>query len=396
MPSIATFQSKIDIITVLIMIFNFVTSVGIIFVNKIVYSIFDYNYATFLTVLHFITTFIGLYVLQKVNYFQTRVVKIADVIPLCLAFCGFVIFNNLSLQENTVGFYQLMKVMTTPVVASIQLVFYGIPTENKLIFALVFVIIGVMIVTASEIELEILGFVYAVLGVLSTSFYQVWIKSRQQDLQLSGPQLLYYQAPISAIMVLFITPLFDPISSTRTDVGLIDYQYTTTSIMWILLSCVLAFCVNLSIFLTIGRTSPISYNVLGHFKLCVITVGGIILFKENMNQKKFIGICTALFGITLYTFWKLQLENAWDKRNKEIQDKLPKEEVVSLLVKDDDDDDNDDNEDNDINKRRDNNLSILDNTKNNTLIMINASNILNNAVVTTDNTNINNKTVRDQ
>lgn len=29
-------------------------------------------------------------------------------------------FNNLSLQYNTVGFYQLMKVLTTPVVVVLQ------------------------------------------------------------------------------------------------------------------------------------------------------------------------------------------------------------------------------------------------------------------------------------
>lgn len=34
--------------------------------------------------------------------------------------CRFVVFNNLSLQYNTVGFYQLMKVLTTPVVVVLQ------------------------------------------------------------------------------------------------------------------------------------------------------------------------------------------------------------------------------------------------------------------------------------
>ena len=33
---------------------------------------------------------------------------------------SFVVFNNLSLQYNSVGFYQLMKVLTTPVVVVLQ------------------------------------------------------------------------------------------------------------------------------------------------------------------------------------------------------------------------------------------------------------------------------------
>ena len=91
--------------------FNFTSAVGIIFVNKVVFKEYGFHYATFLTVCHFLVTFAGLFVLTKIKYFEPKKVPIMEVIPLCLAFCGFVVFNNLSLQENSVGFYQLMKVM---------------------------------------------------------------------------------------------------------------------------------------------------------------------------------------------------------------------------------------------------------------------------------------------
>ena len=101
--------------------------------------------------------------------------------------------------------------MTTPVVGIIQFSFYGVTMNTKLIISLLLVVIGIIIVTFNEVELRFWGLIYAVCGVLSTSFYQVWVKTRQQDLGLSPPQLLYYQAPISAIMVFLVTPLFDPI-----------------------------------------------------------------------------------------------------------------------------------------------------------------------------------------
>jgi len=43
-----------------------------------------------------------------------------DVLPITVCFCAFVVFNNLSLQYNSVGFYQLMKVLTTPIVVVLQ------------------------------------------------------------------------------------------------------------------------------------------------------------------------------------------------------------------------------------------------------------------------------------
>jgi hypothetical protein len=99
--------------------------------------------------------------------------------------------------------------------------------------------------------------------------------------------------------------------------------YTSGAVFWISVTGVLAFCVNLSIYLVcsafclfvvcvtvwlmcalewngterqvIGNTSPISYNVLGHFKLCVILFSGWLFFAEDMNDKKTLGIAHALW-----------------------------------------------------------------------------------------------------
>lgn len=71
---------------------------------------------------------------------------------------------------------------------------------------------------------------------------------------------------------------------------------------WVILSALLAFLVNLSLFLVIGRTSPVSYNVLGHTKLCVILLGGYLLFGDAASPKNLVGVACALIGI----FWYFQ------------------------------------------------------------------------------------------
>lgn len=50
-------------------------------------------------------------------------------LPITVAFCAFVAFNNLSLQYNGVSFYQLMKILTTPAVVVLQLVFFKVPVR---------------------------------------------------------------------------------------------------------------------------------------------------------------------------------------------------------------------------------------------------------------------------
>jgi len=46
-------------------------------------------------------------------------------VPVSLTFCGFVVLTNLSLQSNTVGTYQIIKAMTTPMIIVIQTAFYA-------------------------------------------------------------------------------------------------------------------------------------------------------------------------------------------------------------------------------------------------------------------------------
>eukprot|EP00045_Choanoeca_perplexa_P005959 m.50026 g.50026 ORF g.50026 m.50026 type:complete len:80 (+) comp13386_c0_seq2:188-427(+) len=69
----------------------------------------------------------------------------------------------------------------------------------------------------------------------------------------------------------------------------------------------MAFAVNLSIFLVIGKTSPVTYNVLGHFKLCTVIVGGFLVFQDPLNFNQGVGIAVALLGIFVYTHFKLKV-----------------------------------------------------------------------------------------
>lgn len=52
-----------------------------------------------------------------------------QVAPLAAAFVGYVVFWNLSLQVNSVGFYQLSKIMVLPTVAALEV--STTPTMNN-------------------------------------------------------------------------------------------------------------------------------------------------------------------------------------------------------------------------------------------------------------------------
>jgi len=275
---------------------NASSSICIVFANKYLFEYYNFAFGTLLTFLHFLTTYFGLELCCFFGMFERKHVDIMKVIPLCGSFCGFVVLTNLSLQYNSVGFYQLMKVLTTPVIVFLQTLFYNETFSFQIKLSLIIICLGVIISTVTDVQLNMLGTVIATLAVFVTSQYQIWVGTKQKELEVNSMQLLMYQAPISAAMLIPCIPLLDNTSKLTTP--------NLATACLILVSCFFALLVNLSTFLVIGKTSPITYNVLGHFKLTVILVLGFVLFSYPLDYKNLTGIAMTLLGVFYYTHLK--------------------------------------------------------------------------------------------
>eukprot|EP00741_Cyanophora_paradoxa_P010454 tig00000037_g10109.t1 len=307
---------------VLWMAINVASSISIVFVNKWVYTTYNFNYPTTLTLIHFLVTFLGLQACAMLGVFTVKKLRLAQVLPLAISFSGFVVLTNISLRYNSVGFYQIAKVMTTPVIMVIQFLWYSTSSDTKTRLSLLPICLGVSIATVTDFQLNLKGTMYAAVAVVVTSFYQIWVGTKQKELQVSSMQLLYYQAPLAAGILLIVIPLFD-------DVGFGDKSlphWYRTAASWdafviILLSGFIAFAVNLSIFLVIGKTSPVTYNVLGHFKLTMIIFGGFVFFGAPLDSRNLLGICLTLSGVFYYTHIKLEQQRK-DQEAKAGEQKL--------------------------------------------------------------------------
>ncbi|KAM8974016.1 solute carrier family 35 member E3 [Pelodytes ibericus] len=291
---------------------NLLSSICIVFVNKWIYVHHGFPNMS-LTLVHFVITWLGLYICQRLGVFCPKSLPASKVLLLALSFCGFVVFTNLSLQNNTIGTYQLAKVMTTPVIILIQTVWYGKSFTLQVKLTLVPITLGVFLNSYYDVKFNMLGMVFATLGVLVTSLYQVWVGTKQHELQVNSMQLLYYQAPLSSVMLLSVIPLFEPVVGQGGIVG----PWSFTAIVMVLFSGVIAFTVNLSIYWIIGNTSPVTYNMFGHFKFCITLVGGYILFKDPLSLNQGLGILCTIVGILTYTHFKLNEQEV--NKNKLVQ-----------------------------------------------------------------------------
>ena len=85
----------------------------------------------------------------------------------------------------------------------------------------------------------------------------------------------------------------------------VSERLSVPAIMCITATGIISFFVNLSIFLVIGRASPIAYNVLGHCKLSLVIVGGFTFFGAPLEAKNLFGVLITLMGVAWYTYLKL-------------------------------------------------------------------------------------------
>lgn len=94
-------------ITTSLYLLNIISAVGIVLINKYIYTFFKFKYGVVLTFYHFALTSLGLHLLAAFKLFQSKPVNILQVFPVSISFCAYVLLTNLSLQYNSGTFYQV-------------------------------------------------------------------------------------------------------------------------------------------------------------------------------------------------------------------------------------------------------------------------------------------------
>lgn len=294
------------------LLINIASSVGVIMINKkLVFLLAGFNFGTVLTIIHFIVTFLGCVLFAKLGVYAPKKLRLWAVFPISCAFCGYVVFNNLSLLTNSVSVYQVSKIFCTPVIVGIEAAVYHKRETPLTLLALVPVCIGVFVTVYSSADLNAVGLFWAALAVLANSFYTIWGKTKQVELDAQPMQLLLYQAPMSAVMLIVAAPVLD--GMTR----LVAYEWNFTTVWTIALSCVFAFGVNFSFFLFVGKTSPLTMNVVGYLKTALVFIFDFLFVSQEASFQTLLGVTLTLVGLAMYTWAKMREANTRSPRQED-------------------------------------------------------------------------------
>lgn len=277
-----------------------VSSVSIVICNKALISSLGFSFATTLTSWHLLVTFCSLHVALWMKLFEHKPFDARTVM-------GFGILNgtsigllNLSLGFNSVGFYQMTKLAIIPCTVLLETLFFRKRFSRSIQLSLSILLLGVGIATVTDLQLNALGSVLSLLAVITTCIAQIMTNNIQKKFKVSSTQLLYQSCPYQAMTLFIAGPFLDWLLTKQ---NVFAFKYTSEVLVFIVLSCLISVSVNFSTFLVIGKTSPVTYQVLGHLKTCLVLAFGYVLLHDPFSWRNILGILIALIGMVLYSYY---------------------------------------------------------------------------------------------
>ncbi|KAK8955180.1 hypothetical protein KSP40_PGU001554 [Platanthera guangdongensis] len=293
-------SQRIQLGTIGALLLSVVSSVSIVICNKALISSLGFMFATTLTSWHLLVTFCSLHVALWMKLFEHKPFDPRAVM-------GFGILNgcsigllNLSLGFNSVGFYQMTKLAIIPCTVLLETFFFRKNFSGTIKCSLAILLLGVGIATVTDLQLNALGSVLSLLAIITTCIAQIMTNTIQKRFKVSSTQLLYQSCPYQAITLFVIGPFLDGL---LTNLNVFAFKYTPQVLVFIVLSCLISVSVNFSTFLVIGKTSPVTYQVLGHLKTCLVLAFGYVLLHDPFSWRNILGILVAVVGMVLYSYF---------------------------------------------------------------------------------------------
>jgi solute carrier family 35 protein E3 len=227
---------------------------------------------------------------------------------LACASVGSIIFMNFNLKMNSVGFYQLSKLLCIPAIVVYNFMFEHKSTSTNILITLTVLLIGIGLFTVNDVQVNLPGTLIALLAVGFVAVSQTKTGTVQKEYAIGGfaaqHATAFYQFVISLQSALLM--------ETNGKGSVLSHAFQKPEIIVIIMTGFVSVSVNVFTFALIGKTSPVTYQVVGHCKTILIFVIGLILFPAHQGEtkaqfiKKMIGLVVSMTGMIADTHFKLK------------------------------------------------------------------------------------------
>ncbi|EAY05094.1 glucose-6-phosphate/phosphate-tranlocation protein, putative [Trichomonas vaginalis G3] len=307
------------------------TSTSLILLNKYVMQNYGFRWPISLSTFHFLCTWGVLELLCSLKFFER-----ATSMPLKMRLtCAFesvagIIFANFSLKLNSVGFYQLTKLLCIPAMVATNYFVYNKKTPFRTLCTLAVLLVGVGLFTVNEVSVNLPGTIVSMIYVFFNVVFQIQTNVISNTYHISGPS---YQLANSLPMTIisFFCAIFYEVPGSN---SILMHPFKPMELFWIFMTGMIAVWANVFGISIIGKASAVTFQVVGHAKTILIFVFGLIFLDSNVEEtneqriKKIGGLVLGMIGTIAYSVFEMQDKAAAKRADEE---KLANEKAIPLI-----------------------------------------------------------------
>jgi len=256
-----------------------------------------------------------------------------------LLFAGNIILGNVALKFIPVSFMQTVKASTPFFVTLFSWLLFGVRFTTRTLLALVPVVLGIVLASASELSFDMRGFV-AVTAACFVQALQIVYASRllnesepsrdaelaesekKGDIEANGAAADKSSSTSSSAqkpepintkkldvfntMLLVAPPALVALVPmiVLSEIAGIWAWATSRATSWhffvLIASCTIAFLLNLSTFWLLKVVSGVTYSVAGNFKVVVVIVVSVLIFRNPVSIRSALGCAITIAGCFIY------------------------------------------------------------------------------------------------
>ncbi|KAF7527057.1 hypothetical protein PCG10_003258 [Penicillium crustosum] len=278
-------------------------SSSVILFNKWVLSSAKFNFPLFLTTWHMVFATAMTQILARFTTVLDSRHKVPmnpatytrAIVPIGVMFSLSLICGNLAYLYLSVSFIQMLKA-TNAVATLLATWAFGIaPTNLKTLGNVALIVVGVVIASFGEIKFEMVGFLIQIAGIVFEALRLVMVQRLLSSAEFKMDPLvsLYYYAPACAVTNGVVTLFAEAPRLTMGDIyGL--------GIGTLIANALVAFLLNASVVLLIGKTSAVVLTMAGILKDILLVAASMIIFRDPVTGQQFFGYSIALAGLVYY------------------------------------------------------------------------------------------------
>lgn len=305
-------------------LFYGISSLLVVFVNKIVLSTYGFPSFLFLACMQFVATCVVLIILKilgRIEIPRLSLEIIFEVLPVSLMFLGNVISGLGSTQAlNLPMFTALRRFSILMTMIGEYWVLSSVPSKSVAV-SVALMVGGAVIAAMFDLTFNAWGYFYILLNDIFTALNGVYLKKASLSSKCSKMAVLFYNSAFSAFFV-FLFFLAGQVYYYDHNVGSADgselhrvlsfEHWTDPQFMTLFfLAATMGSVLNYSIFLCTSVNSALTTAVVGCLKNVLTTYASMMLLTDySFSWVNFIGLNVSIAGSLVYTYAVMYMGNA--------------------------------------------------------------------------------------